>query len=196
MESATVQNELPDSDSPDLQLTQATPTECAKIWRILRLRGETHYLSLPTLKNSFRSLMTDTDGKVEEVIIYGIASVFCLLDYRRRGYVVCNMKKLAESLRNRQSQQARVVGSVLYSDVESFIAVLQYGRAEAAEWQFSHVKLLEPLPWVQDVIAESNISHRIVEREEDSVASCLWYYDNSGHEAAPVWINNEHYAWC
>ncbi|KAL8886106.1 MAG: hypothetical protein Q9192_006538 [Flavoplaca navasiana] len=58
--------------------------------------------------------------------------------------------------------------------VESLIAVLQYAQAEAAEWQLNHVKLWEPTPWVQDVIGKSNISHRIVEREEDSVASCLW----------------------
>ncbi|KAL8700389.1 MAG: hypothetical protein Q9224_000994, partial [Gallowayella concinna] len=80
--------------------------------------------------------------------------------------------------------------------VESLIAVLQCAQAEAAEWQLDHVKLWEPTPWVQDVIIKSHISHHIVEREEDSVASCLWLDDGSGQEAAPQWINNEHYAWC
>ncbi|KAL9637630.1 MAG: hypothetical protein Q9204_001793 [Flavoplaca sp. TL-2023a] len=398
MESNTVHDGLPDSDSPDLQLTQATPGECAKIWTDtsaswrdslpvatyleeqlclskvpLAARGGMIMWILveknipPNCRRIFcscesfhkRSLMTDTDGKVEDVIVYGIASVFCPVDYRRRGYAARHMKELAKTLRNWQSHQARVVGSVLYSDIgkayyakfgwkphasnwhlefppvntpklsmaqelvqddlggicrrdeaviraamakpthsgnklvtilpdldhmlwhigkedfatkylfgqtprakgaiaglpghrawaiwthryymhpneeaadnvlyilrlvvegddsanrllsrennkcfwgtepqsqiESLIAVLQHAQAEAAEWQLNHVKLWEPTPWVQDVIRKSNISHRIVEREEDSVACCLWYVDDSGHEAAPVWINNEHYAWC
>lgn len=397
MESTPLQNELPDSDSPDLQLTQATPEECAKIWTntsaswrdslpvatyleeqlclsdvpLAAHGGMTTWIlveknTLPNCRRIFcscesfrkRSLMTNTDSNVEDVIVYGIASVFCPLDYRRRGYAARHMKELAEILRNWQSHQARVVGSVLYSDIgkayyakfgwtphasnwhlefppvnmpkpsmaqeliqddlggicrrdeaviraamakpthsgnklvtilpdldhmlwhigkedfatkylfgqtprakgaiaglpghqawaiwthryymhpneepadnvlyilrlvvegddsangalsrentcfqgakqerqiESLIAVLQHAQAEAAEWQLDHVKLWEPTPWVQDVIGKSNISHRIVEREEDSVASCLWYVDDSGHEAAPVWINNEHYAWC
>ncbi|KAL8926394.1 MAG: hypothetical protein Q9208_002937 [Pyrenodesmia sp. 3 TL-2023] len=80
--------------------------------------------------------------------------------------------------------------------VDSLIAVLHCAQAEAAEWQLNHVKLWEPTPWVQDVIMKSNICHRIVEREEDSVASSLWYDDDSVQETAPVWINNQHYAWC
>ncbi|KAI4250452.1 MAG: hypothetical protein L6R40_000050 [Gallowayella cf. fulva] len=305
-----------------------------------------------------RSLMSDTAGKVEDVIIHGIASVFCPLEYRRRGYAARHMKEIAKALRNWQSYQTRVAGSVLYSDigrryyakfgwqpnasnwhmefppmnipwssiareiveddlgglcqrdeaiirdalakptdgvkkrvtilpdvdhmlwhirkedfatqklfgktprakgaiagppghqvwaiwthryymhpnsespgnvlyilrlvvegddsanrppssrdkafqqekperpVESLIAVLHCAQAEAAEWQLNHVKLWEPSPWVQDVITKSNISHRFVEREDDSVASCMWYDDHHGQEAAPVWINNEHYAWC
>jgi hypothetical protein len=49
---------------------------------------------------------------------------------------------------------------------------------------------------VQHVISESKINHWIVEREEDSIASGLWYDENGGLGTAPVWINNEHYAWC
>ena len=32
-----------------------------------------------------RSLMNDANGEVEEVIVYGIGSVFCSLEYRRRA---------------------------------------------------------------------------------------------------------------
>ena len=304
------------------------------------------------------SLMSDNDGNVEEVIVHGIASVFCPLEYRRRGYAARHMMELAKALSTWQSDQARVAGSVLYSDIgksfyanfgwkpnvtnwhaefqpkkmpmsplaqelieddlgelcrrdeamirgamatpadkvtklitilpdldhmlwhigkenfateqlfgkrprakgaiagppggqvwaiwthryymhpntepssnvlyilrlvvegdhhankspstgengfqtkeqlrqaDSLIAVLQYAQAEAAEWRLDYVKLWEPSPWVQDIITKSNPDHCIVEREEDSIASALWYDENGGYEAAPVWINNEHYAWC
>ncbi|KAL8908687.1 MAG: hypothetical protein Q9207_000655 [Kuettlingeria erythrocarpa] len=70
--------------------------------------------------------------------------------------------------------------------VDSLLAVLHRAQAEAAEWQLNHVKLWEPTPWVQDVIAKSNVNYRIVEREEDSIASCLWYDKDGGHDAAPM----------
>lgn len=305
-----------------------------------------------------RALISDLDGKIEHVIVHGVASVFCPLQYRRRGYAARHMRELAQVLRDWQSRQGRVVGSILYSDigkiyyakfgwqpnasnwhvefpsmnipksamareiaeedlgelcrrdeaiirdamakqthrakklitiapdldhmlwhvrkedfateylfgkkplakgaiagppgsqvwavwthryymhpkaespnnvlyilrlvvegddsgnqppsskgdgnqlekqarqVESLVAVLQCTQAEAAEWRLNHVKLWEPSPWVQDVIRESNISHRKVEREDDSIANSLWYDGNNEEEAITVWINNEHYAWC
>ncbi|KAL8793848.1 MAG: hypothetical protein Q9195_003574 [Heterodermia aff. obscurata] len=391
MESLDAQNGLPDSDSPDLHLTQATPDECIKIWTgtsaswrdsltdSVYLQEQLYLTTVPLAKNngmttwilvekdsppnnrrilcsceSFlkRSLMSDNDGQVEEVIVHGIASVFCPLEYRRRGYAARHMTELAKVLRCWQSDQARVAGSVLYSDIgknfyakfgwkpnvtnwhlefqskslprsslahelseddlgelcerdeaiiraamatpadkvkklitilpdldhmlwhigkENFaterlfgkrprakgaiagppggqvwaiwthryyehpnvatsgnvlyilrlvvqgddhfsknslrteeqsrqadflIAVLQRAQAEAAEWRLKYVKLWEPSPWVQTVIKKSSINYRIVEREEDSIASGLWYDENDGHEATPMWINNEHYAWC
>ncbi|KAL8685757.1 MAG: hypothetical protein Q9224_005686 [Gallowayella concinna] len=397
MDFSFIQNELPDSNSPNLDLTQATPKECAQIWTNssaswrdsltvpVYLQEQLYLSNVPLARNGGmttwilvemnlppdhrrifcsceafpkRSLMSCTNGKVEDVIVHGIASVFCPLEYRRRGYAARHMKELAKALQTWQSHQARVVGSVLYSDigkayyanlgwkpnasnwhmefppmnvvkspiaqdvveddlgelcrrdeaiirdamakptdegkkvvtilpdldhmlwhiakedfatkqlfgqtprakgviaglpgrqvwaiwthryymhhnveaagnvlyilrlvvegdetankpssrkekgmkeekqerqVESLIAVLQCAQAEAAEWQLDQVKLWEPTPWVEDVITKSHISHRIIEREEDSVASCLWFNEDSGQEAAPQWINNEHYAWC
>ena len=305
-----------------------------------------------------RSLKSDANGEVEEVIVHGIASVFCPPEYRRRGYAARFMIELAKTLCIWHSDQAKVVGSVLYSDIgktyyakfgwqpnhtnwhtdfppmktpkspltqelveddladlckkdeaiirasmarladgvnqhitilpdldhmlwhiekekfaterlfgkvprangaiagpsgsqvwaiwthryygdpnaespgnvlyilrlvvegdesankpssigdkhlhttlpdkqaSSLIAVLQHARAEAAEWRLDQVKLWEPSPWVQHVITESKMSHCVVEREEDSIASGMWYDGKGGLGTPPVWINNEHYAWC
>ena len=305
-----------------------------------------------------RSLMTDLEGKVEEVIVHGIASVFCPIEYRQRGYATRHMTEIAKILCTWQSDQIRVAGSVLYSDIgskfyaklgwqpnptnwhlefqsmnlpkspltrdlveddlgdlcrrdeaiireamakptkgvkkivtilpyldhmlwhiakenfatnwlfgkaprakgviaglpgnrvwaiwthryymhpdaespsnvlyilrlvvegdngadkppftgenstqtgkaerqaESLMAVLQCAQNEAAEWRLGCVKLWEPTPWVHDTITKSNIIHCMIERKEDSIASGLWYDENQGYEVAPIWINNEHYAWC
>ena len=397
MDSLDDQTSLPDSDSPDLYLTQATPDECIKIsndtsasWRdsltdSVYLQEQLYLSTVPLAKNngmttwilveknyprncrrilcsceSFlkHSLTSNTDGIVEDVIVHGIASVFCPPEYRRRGYAARHMTELAKALRTWQSDQGRVAGSVLYSDIgksfyakfgwkpnltnwhveirsknmprspltqelieddlgelcrrdeasireimarradevrklvtilpdldhmfwhiakenfatewlfgkrprakgsiagvpgsqvwavwthryyvhpniesssnilyilrlvveggdharkppstgqndfqtaeqlrqaDSLIAVLQHAQAEAAEWKLDYVELWEPSSWVQDVITKSSLGHCKVEREEASVASGLWYGENGGCEAPPVWINNEHYAWC
>jgi hypothetical protein len=61
--------------------------------------------------------MSDADGKIEEVLVHGIASVFCPLGYRRRGYAARHMTEVAKALRTWQSDQGKVAGSVLYSDI-------------------------------------------------------------------------------
>lgn len=64
-----------------------------------------------------RSLVSDTDGNVSDTIIHGIASVFCQVSYRGRGYAARMMKELAEVLRHWQTDSNRCVGSILYSDI-------------------------------------------------------------------------------
>ncbi|KAI8628968.1 hypothetical protein F5Y19DRAFT_435704 [Xylariaceae sp. FL1651] len=74
-------------------------------------------------------------------------------------------------------------------------AVLRAAQNEAAEWQLNCVKLWEPSPWAHKAIASSLIDHTVVEREEDSIASIMWYIDDGHVKTPPVFINNEHYAW-
>ncbi|TVY40621.1 hypothetical protein LOCC1_G006149 [Lachnellula occidentalis] len=74
-------------------------------------------------------------------------------------------------------------------------AVLQAAQTEAAEWRLDQVKLWDPIPVVQELIVQSGIDHLVVERE-DSIASGLWYDENGEASVAPLWMNNEHFAWC
>ena len=423
MGSTVHQNDLPDSNSPDLHLSYPTPGEYVKIWTNTSaswrdslnhedyLQESLFLTTVPLARDgrmttwilvdknlpqdhrrilcsceSFlkRSLRSDADGDVEDVVVHGIASVFCPPEYRRRGYAARFMTEVAKTLCIWHSDQAKVVGSVLYSDIgktyyasiwhsdqakvvgsvlysdigktyyaklgwqpnhtnwhvdfppikvpkslltqelveddlaelckrdeaiirasmarladgvnkhitilpdldhmlwhiekekfaterlfgkiprakgaiagpsgnqvwaiwthryyghpnakspgnvlyilrlvvegddsankpppstrdkhlqttlpdkqtSSLIAVLQHAQAEAAEWRLDQVKLWEPSPWVQHVITESKINHCVVEREEDSIASGMWYDGKGGLGTPPVWINNEHYAWC
>ena len=305
-----------------------------------------------------RALKSGTDGRIEEVVVHGIASVSCPPSYRRRRYAARHMTEVAEALRTWQSDRAKVAGSVLYSDIgksfyakfgwqpnhtnwhlefppakppsslltkeiveddladlckrdeamirvamahlgdgvtryvtilpdldhmlwhmgkedfaterlfgrtprakgaiaglpgnqvwaiwtrryyeqpdaespnnvlyilrlvvegddsankpscmlkepssitkqekqaSSLINVLQHAQAEAARWRLDCLKLWEPSPWVQHVITESSLNHLVVQREEESIASGMWYNENDGLGTPLVWINNEHYAWC
>ncbi|KAI0109693.1 hypothetical protein GGR51DRAFT_104155 [Nemania sp. FL0031] len=76
-------------------------------------------------------------------------------------------------------------------------AVLQAAQAEAAEWRLDYVNLWEPSSLVQSLIEESGLGATWTEREENSIASALWFgEDGDAVDEAPVWINNQHYAWC
>ncbi|KAI1127596.1 hypothetical protein F5Y10DRAFT_242569 [Nemania abortiva] len=94
--------------------------------------------------------------------------------------------------------------SLLPLDTDAYVeqalalkAVLQAAQAEAAEWRLDCVNLWEPSPLVRSLIEESDLDATWIERQESSVACALWFgEDDDGVDEAPVWINNEHYAWC
>ncbi|KAF2203949.1 hypothetical protein GQ43DRAFT_454110 [Delitschia confertaspora ATCC 74209] len=75
-------------------------------------------------------------------------------------------------------------------------AVLEAAQTEAFDWKLDVVKLWDPTPQVQDMLAQSGMEYEVVEREEDSIASGYWYDETGGvNESVPLWVNNEHYAW-
>lgn len=76
----------------------------------------------------------------------------------------------------------------------SLEAVIQAAISEAAEWRLNRVELWEPSPLVRKSLRE--INYREIERQEVSIASGMWYAGELGAAEPPVWINNEHYAWC
>ncbi|KAJ8121402.1 hypothetical protein ONZ43_g2131 [Nemania bipapillata] len=79
----------------------------------------------------------------------------------------------------------------------SLKAVLQTAQAEAAKWRLDQVKLWEPSPLVQSLLEQSDLGATQVERHEHSIASVLWFReDGDRKDEAPVWVNNEYYAWC
>ncbi|KAH8901505.1 hypothetical protein GQ53DRAFT_740384 [Thozetella sp. PMI_491] len=64
-----------------------------------------------------RSLTADAEGNIEEVVVHGVASVFCPPEYRGRGYASRHMEELARQLRQWQTEHGKSAGSVLYSDI-------------------------------------------------------------------------------
>jgi hypothetical protein len=82
------------------------------------------------------------------------------------------------------------------TQIELLKAVLQAAQAEAAEWKLNVVKLWDPTPLVLDMLKQMGLEYTITEREDESIASLLWY-DQEGRisKEQPFWVNNEHYAW-
>ncbi|KAF9630049.1 putative lysine acetyltransferase protein [Lasiodiplodia theobromae] len=101
------------------------------------------------------------------------------------GIVWDDQKEKGKGEEEEEEEQAR-----------SLKAVLQAAQAEAAEWRLDRVVMWNPSPWVRRVITQGGLEHAVVEREEDAIASGLWYDENGGAGPAPLWMNNEHYAWC
>ena len=63
------------------------------------------------------SLTSDAQGNVSDNIVHGIASVFCSLPYRRRGYAGRMMQELIKRLYTWQTSKFPCVGTTLYYDI-------------------------------------------------------------------------------
>lgn len=74
--------------------------------------------------------------------------------------------------------------------------VLQTAQAEAAEWRLSHVNLWDPTPVVEALLERTSVHFTKVDRENEGIASLLWYGEGTGKEDSLEWVGNEKYAWC
>jgi hypothetical protein len=75
-------------------------------------------------------------------------------------------------------------------------AVLHAAQQEASTWKLNTVQIWDPPVMVLRMLEQLKMSHQIVEREHESIASALWYMKQDEDELEPLWLNNEHYAWC
>lgn len=83
-----------------------------------------------------------------------------------------------------------------FEQVSQMKAVLESALTEAAEWNLPLIKLWDPTPFAQELIARTEIEHCKVVREEEGIASLLWHGEGSGEEDTLEWLVNEKYAWC
>ena len=85
---------------------------------------------------------------------------------------------------------------VYKEQLQQLKSILEAAQAEAAEWRLDVVKLWDPTPLVLDLLAHSGLEYTVTERQEDSIASLMWYDHKGGiDKISPLWVNNEHYAW-
>ncbi|CAL8578245.1 hypothetical protein XPA_004037 [Xanthoria parietina] len=80
--------------------------------------------------------------------------------------------------------------------VEQMRAILRAAQDEAAEWDLRFVKLWDPGYLLQDMVERTGIPHRRVEREDESIASLMWFGEGSGKDDMVEWLGNEKYGWC
>ena len=82
------------------------------------------------------------------------------------------------------------------TQVDHLRAVIQAAQAEAVEWKLSSVNLWDPTSLVQDMIEQTGLPYRRINRDAEGIASLLWYGDGSGKEDMLEWVANEKFAWC
>ncbi|KAE9371603.1 hypothetical protein N431DRAFT_426250 [Stipitochalara longipes BDJ] len=86
------------------------------------------------------------------------------------------------------------------TDIEANAAklrgIVEIAQAEAKEWQLGHVELWNPTEVVKQMVKGTGLEHSEVEREEESIASLMWYGEGSGTSDDIEWVGNEKYGWC
>ena len=120
-----------------------------------------------------RARASDADGNVGEVIVHGVASVFCPQEYRGRGYAARHMRELAKYLRLWQSDRGRIVGSVLYSDIgkEYYARLGWYPNPTNLHLEFPPTNSGSASP-VARRVAECDLA-ALCERDEAMIRSAL-----------------------
>jgi len=81
------------------------------------------------------------------------------------------------------------------SQVDAIAACLRAAQLEAARWNMSKVEIWNPAVLTLEAACKLHDGVRIVDREEDSVASLLWYGSKLALDEIE-WVGNEKYGWC
>ena len=112
-------------------------------------------------------------------------------------YILRLVLEIDETASRLPSDAAKRAAEEMYAEqIRCLKAILQAARAEAGAWKLDVIKLWDPSPLVSELLVRSGIEHNLVEREENSIASLMWYdTDGSISKDVPLWVNNEHYAW-
>ncbi|KAL8391830.1 hypothetical protein RB595_002147 [Gaeumannomyces hyphopodioides] len=76
-----------------------------------------------------------------------------------------------------------------------FAAVVALAQREAALWHVCNVQLWNPTGAVRRLVETCGIPCEWVAREEDSIASLMWYGEG-GAGRAVEWVANDKFAWC
>jgi GNAT superfamily N-acetyltransferase len=71
--------------------------------------------------------------------------------------------------------------------------IIEIAQGEAQEWKLGEVELWNPSEVVMALVKRVGVEFREVERQQESIASLMWYGDA---EEEVVWEQNEKYGWC
>jgi hypothetical protein len=79
-------------------------------------------------------------------------------------------------------------------NVEKLRDIVKIAQKEAAEWKCVGVEMWNPTHAVRELVGKLGLEHSEVEREEESIASLMWYGEGNGDDV--VWVGNEKFGWC
>ncbi|KAH7378482.1 hypothetical protein DE146DRAFT_626572 [Phaeosphaeria sp. MPI-PUGE-AT-0046c] len=141
-----------------------------------------------------RALASTKDGEVKDVIVHTVASVFCIPQYRGRGYAQRMMQELSRELRNWQLDGLQCVGSMLYSDIgTNYYAKLGW-RPHTLN---SHVELrslsVSRSPLVQDVLAEDIPA--LCSKDEEQLRNAMAKRIGEEQERVMIVPDIDHMSW-
>jgi hypothetical protein len=87
--------------------------------------------------------------------------------------------------------------SVDHSHDAAIAALLVVAQREAEEWKMEHMEIWNPTSATVSAAQRLDSSAKVVDRDEESIASLQWFPEHDGPMAEEIdWISNEKYAWC
>ena len=79
---------------------------------------------------------------------------------------------------------------------QAVVSVLKSAQREAAKWEMRSVEIWNPTPLVVSAAKEILPSTVVIHRDEESIASLMWYGSDDKGEGEVEWIGNDKYGWC
>lgn len=84
-----------------------------------------------------------------------------------------------------------------HSQEASIAALMAMAQQEAETWKMEHVEIWNPAKETVKAAQRLHPGARVVDRDEESIASLQWYPKHDGPMAEKLdWIANEKYGWC
>lgn len=91
------------------------------------------------------------------------------------------------SMQSNESNQAQVLATA---------AVLRAAQFEAAKWTMKEVQVWDPSPLCEQAAKYLEPSSKLIDREDDSIASLRWHGPPLGPGVTLSWMGIEKYNWC
>ncbi|PSS10851.1 hypothetical protein M430DRAFT_53397 [Amorphotheca resinae ATCC 22711] len=86
--------------------------------------------------------------------------------------------------------------SAAAANVGKLRSIIERAQDEAREWKLGHVEMWNPTPYAKGLIEKLGIEYKEVDREEESIASLMWYGAGNGGTDEIEWVANEKFGWC
>ena len=81
-------------------------------------------------------------------------------------------------------------------NAEALKSILQVAQAEALECKVSDVQFWNPTEVIKELMQKTGLEWKEEDRQEESIASLMWYGEGSGTSDEIAWVVNEKYGWC
>lgn len=81
-------------------------------------------------------------------------------------------------------------------NAERLRGIVRIAKREAGQWKCVGVEIWNPTETVRTLVSKMGEGHSEVDREEESIASLMWYGEGSGSADEVVWVGNEKFGWC
>jgi hypothetical protein len=81
-------------------------------------------------------------------------------------------------------------------NAQKLASVLRIAQQEAGEWELKSVAVWNVSEVVIGLFEKTGLDVEHVQREEESIASLMWYGEGNGGPEDVEWVANEKFAWC